>query len=53
LGRGKRHFEDGDHKPLVLVDSRAFASGVVSLAYRPANEQREGDEIKDLTKRTQ
>jgi dihydrofolate reductase len=39
LGSGKRLFEDGNHKPLELVDSRAFASGVVSLAYRPANEQ--------------
>ncbi len=38
LGSGKRLFEDGDHKPLELVDSRAFGSGVVSLAYRPANE---------------
>jgi dihydrofolate reductase len=39
LGGGKHLFEEGDPKPLELVDSRAFASGVVSLAYRPANGQ--------------
>jgi dihydrofolate reductase len=39
LGGGKHLFGGGDHKPLELVHSRAFASGVVSLAYRPANEQ--------------
>jgi dihydrofolate reductase len=40
LGSGKRLFEDsGDPEPLELVDSRAFGTGVVSLAYRPANEQ--------------
>jgi dihydrofolate reductase len=37
LGSGKRLFEDGDHKPLELVDSRTFGTGVVSLAYRPAS----------------
>jgi dihydrofolate reductase len=41
LGGGKRLFEDGDHKPLELVDSRTFASGVVSLAYRPATGEKE------------
>ena len=41
LGGGKRLFENGDHKPLELVDSRTFASGVVSLAYRPAAGEKE------------
>jgi dihydrofolate reductase len=41
LGGGKRLFEDGDYKPLELVDSRTFASGVVSLAYRPATGEKE------------
>jgi dihydrofolate reductase len=40
LGRGKRLFEDGeDSKALELVDSRTFGTGVVSLTYRPADEQ--------------
>ena len=41
LGGGKRLFEDGDYMPLELVDSRTFASGVVSLAYRPATGEKE------------
>lgn len=37
LGSGKRLFEDGaDRKPLELVDSRTFGSGVVALTYEPA-----------------
>jgi dihydrofolate reductase len=39
LGRGKRLFEEGRHqKALELVDSKAFGTGVVYLAYRPADE---------------
>jgi dihydrofolate reductase len=39
VGRGKRLFEDGgDRKGLKLVDSRTFATGVVFLVYRPADE---------------
>jgi dihydrofolate reductase len=43
LGSGKRLFEDGaDRKPLELVDSRTFGTGVLYLTYRPAgNEQEE------------
>ena len=38
LGGGKRLFEDGDdRKGLELIDSRAFGTGVVYLAYRPAS----------------
>jgi dihydrofolate reductase len=47
LGSGKRLFEDrGDQKPLELVDSRAFGTGVHYLTYRPADEQelRNGNE---------
>ncbi len=36
VGSGKRLFEDGGgRKSLELVDSRAFATGVVYLTYRP------------------
>ena len=39
LGRGKRLFEDEeDRKALKLVDSQTFATGVVYLTYRPADE---------------
>jgi dihydrofolate reductase len=39
LGGGKRFFEDEeDRKALKLVDSHTFATGVVYLTYRPANE---------------
>jgi dihydrofolate reductase len=39
LGGGKRLFEDeGDRKALKLVDSHTFATGVVYLTYRPADE---------------
>jgi dihydrofolate reductase len=39
LGGGKRLFEEGrDQKALELVDSKAFGTGVVYLAYRPADE---------------
>jgi dihydrofolate reductase len=38
LGSGKRLFEDGDdRRGLELIDSRTFGTGVVYLAYRPAN----------------
>jgi dihydrofolate reductase len=37
LGAGKRLFEDsGQQTPLKLVDSKAFATGVLSLVYAPA-----------------
>ncbi len=37
LGSGKRLFEDGgDRRPLELVDSKAFGTGVQLLAYQPA-----------------
>jgi dihydrofolate reductase len=40
LGGGKRLFEEGeDRKPLELVESRVFATGVLYLAYRPADER--------------
>jgi dihydrofolate reductase len=36
VGSGKRLFEDGsDQKPLQLVDSKTFSTGVVYLTYRP------------------
>jgi dihydrofolate reductase len=39
LGGGRRLFEErGDRKALELVDSRKYGTGVVSLAYRPADE---------------
>jgi dihydrofolate reductase len=43
LGSGKRLFADGaNRKPLELVDSRTFGTGVLYLTYRPAgNEQEE------------
>jgi dihydrofolate reductase len=38
LGSGKRLFEDGDdRKPLELVESRTFGTGVLYLTYRPAS----------------
>ena len=38
LGSGKRLLEDGEGgRRLELVDSKTFATGVVSLAYRPAD----------------
>jgi dihydrofolate reductase len=37
VGQGRRLFEDGEAGvPLKLVDSKAFASGVLSLTYAPA-----------------
>jgi dihydrofolate reductase len=37
LGGGGRLFENGvPRRPLELVDSRAFTSGVLSVTYRPA-----------------
>ncbi len=40
LGRGKRLFEDGgDRKPLELVDSKVFGTGVLYLTYRPAGNE--------------
>jgi dihydrofolate reductase len=39
LGGGKRLFEDGfDRRPLELIDSRTFGTGVVYLTYRPTGE---------------
>jgi dihydrofolate reductase len=39
LGGGKRLFEERvDREVLKLVDSRMFATGVVYLTYRPAEE---------------
>jgi dihydrofolate reductase len=36
LGSGKRLFEDGDdRRPLELVDSKTFGTGVLYLTYRP------------------
>lgn len=38
LGSGKRLLEDGEgERRLELVDSKTFGTGVVSLAYRPAD----------------
>ena len=43
LGSGKRLFKDeGYSKPLELVDSKTFATGVLYLTYRPAR-QEEGE----------
>jgi dihydrofolate reductase len=37
VGGGRRLFEDGgDQRPLELVDSKTFRTGVVDLTYRPA-----------------
>ena len=37
VGEGKRLFEDGgNRKPLELVDSKTFGTGVLYLTYRPA-----------------
>jgi dihydrofolate reductase len=36
LGSGKRLFEDGSKASLKLVESKAYASGVVLLRYEPA-----------------
>jgi dihydrofolate reductase len=39
LGGGKSLFEDGyDRKPLELIDSKTFSTGVVYLTYRPTDE---------------
>ena len=39
LGGGKRLFEDGyDRRPLELIDSRTFGTGVVYLTYRATDE---------------
>jgi dihydrofolate reductase len=37
LGSGRRLFRDGINIPLELIDSKAFASGVVLSRYRPAS----------------
>lgn len=38
LGAGKRLFEDGGHQvPLKLVESKAFSTGVLSVAYAAAD----------------
>jgi len=40
LGSGKHLFEDGsDRKPLELVDSRTFGTGVLYLTYQPAQSE--------------
>jgi dihydrofolate reductase len=40
LGSGKRLFEDrSDARALMLASSRTFSTGVVSLAYRPADKE--------------
>jgi dihydrofolate reductase len=40
LGSGKRLFEEGsDRKPLELVDSRTFGTGVLYLTYQPAQSE--------------
>ena len=39
LGGGKNLFEDGfDRRPLELIDSKMFGTGVVYLTYRPTGE---------------
>ena len=39
LGGGKNLFEDGfDRRPLELIDSKTFGTGVVYLTYRPTGE---------------
>ena len=39
VGTGKRLFEDrGEQKPLELVDSKKFGTGVLYLSYQPAGE---------------
>jgi hypothetical protein len=36
VGRGERLFADGEpQRPLELVDSKTFSTGVVYLTYRP------------------
>jgi dihydrofolate reductase len=43
VGSGKRHFADeGDSKPLELVGSKTFGTGVLYLTYRPARDEAEG-----------
>ncbi len=40
VGSGKRLFDDeAETKPLELVDSKTFSTGVLYLTYRPASEQ--------------
>lgn len=36
LGKGKRLFQEGDQAPLHLVDSKAYATGMLRLGYAPA-----------------
>ncbi len=43
VGSGKRLFTDeGDSKPLGLVGSKTFGTGVLYLTYRPARDEAEG-----------
>ena len=43
VGRGKRLFTDeSGQKPLQLVDAKTFSTGVLSLTYRPAGQERVG-----------
>ena len=45
LGGGKRLFdEEAETKPLELVDSKTFSTGVLYLTYRPVSEQDHGDQ---------
>ncbi len=35
VGGGRRLFGDGNHKPLKLVETKTFSSGVIALTYEP------------------
>jgi class 3 adenylate cyclase len=50
LGSGKRLFRDGiDLRPLRLVETRPFASGVVLLVYRPQSEMPTSEYVETYT----
>lgn len=36
VGHGQRLFEDGGQKPLKLIESKTFSTGVISASYQPA-----------------
>jgi dihydrofolate reductase len=45
VGGGKRLFDkEADTKPLELVDSKTFSTGVIYLTYRPVSEQDHDDQ---------
>jgi len=45
VGGGKRLFdEEAEKKPLELVDSKTFSTGVIYLTYRPVSEQDHDDQ---------